>query len=136
VTDPIIVAARWLQGDEARRAIESLCDRCGIELMTIFGSAADPMTEQPGDLDVAVQGTSSDVDVLGITDALVELTHCDAIDVTVLNRARPVIRARALCGIGLYERTAGALARAQMAALGEWRDTAWLRKLDLERLAG
>lgn len=136
MADPIIVAARWLHGDEACEAIESLCGRFGIELMTIFGSAVDPMTEYPGDLDVAVQGVSSEVDALGVIDALIELTGCDAVDLTVLNRASPVVRAKALCGIGLYERTSGALARAQMAALGEWRDTAWLRRLDLDRLAG
>jgi predicted nucleotidyltransferase len=136
VSDPIVEATRWLQSDEAGSAIDSLCERFAIQLLTLFGSAVDPTVTSPGDLDIAVQGASDDVDVLGLTDALVALTHCDSVDVTVLNRARPVVRAKALCGIGLYEHTSGALARAQMAALGEWRDTAWLRRLDLERLAG
>ena len=41
-----------------------------------------------------------------------------------------------LSGRGLYENERGAYAVAQMAALAEWRDTAWLRRLDLQRMAG
>jgi predicted nucleotidyltransferase len=136
VTDPIIEAAQWLQSDDAEAAVEAVCERFEVALMTVFGSAIDTSADEPGDLDIAVQGVSPDVDVLGLTDALVELTGCDAVDVTVLNRAGPVVRAKALCGVGLYEESSGSLARAQMAALGEWRDTAWLRRLDLDRLAG
>jgi hypothetical protein len=59
----------------------------------------------------------------------------DRVDVAVLNEAGPTLRARALTGRGLYENERGAFAVAQMAALAEWRDTAWLRRLDLERMA-
>lgn len=53
----------------------------------------------------------------------------------VIDGAAPVLRARALSGLGLYESEPGVFATEQMAALAEERDTAWLRRLDLETLA-
>jgi predicted nucleotidyltransferase len=136
VIDSIGEAAARLQSGELSESIEALCETFGVKIMTIFGSAADPGALSPGDLDIGVQCVTDEVDVIGLTDALISLTDCDLVDLTVLNRGRPLIRAQALCGIGLYERTKGSLAVAQMAALAEMRDTAWLRRLDLERLAG
>jgi hypothetical protein len=69
-------------------------------------------------------------------DALTTITRFDRVNVGVLNGAGPTLRARALTGRGLYENERGAYAIAQMAALGEWRDTAKLRRLDLRRMAG
>lgn len=68
-------------------------------------------------------------------DDLVRLTDHDGIDLAVIDDADPVLRARALSGIGLYEHEAGAFATEQMAAQAEERDTAWLRRMDLDELA-
>jgi hypothetical protein len=54
----------------------------------------------------------------------------------VLNGEHPVLDAEGLGGIPLYEHRTGAFAERQMAAFGIRRDTAWLRALDLRRLAG
>jgi predicted nucleotidyltransferase len=135
VVDSIRNAAARLQSGALSDSIEVLCETFGVQIMTIFGSAVDPSALSPGDLDIGVQCVADEVDIIGLTDALVALTRCDLIDLTILNRGRPLIRAEALCGIGLYERTKGSLAVAQMASLAEMRDTAWLRRLDLERLA-
>ncbi len=58
-------------------------------------------------------------------------------DVVDLAAAGPVLRARALGPTGepLYESTSGLYATAQMAALTEAMEIAWLRRLDLELLA-
>lgn len=53
----------------------------------------------------------------------------------MIDGAEPLLRARAFTGVGLYEHERGAWAIEQMAALAEARDTAWLRRLDLQALA-
>jgi hypothetical protein len=54
-----------------------------------------------------------------------------------LNRGGPVIRERALVGsVELFESKPGALASAQVAAVLERMDTDWMRRLDLELMAG
>lgn len=59
------------------------------------------------------------------------------IDLAVLDGAGPVLRERALVGVvPLYEYRAGDWARAATAAVLERMDTAWMRRLDLEQLAG
>lgn len=82
------------------------------------------------------QADGPDLDLIGLYDDLTVLTGCELLDVAVLNGAPPTLRARALCGEGLYELEAGDYAVAQMAALAEYRDTAHLRRLELERLVG
>ena len=52
----------------------------------------------------------------------------------MIDGASPVLRAEALVGLPLYEATRGAYAVTQMAALAERRDTAHLRRLDLDAL--
>jgi hypothetical protein len=119
--------------------IDDLCRRRRVRLLALFGSAAaETATAGPvsaaGDLDVAVEWLT-DGDVVELVDALTVITNFDRVDVAVLNGASPTLRARALTGRGLYENERGAFAVAQMAALAEWRDTARLRRLDLERMA-
>jgi hypothetical protein len=74
--------------------------------------------------------------LLELLDGLTALTDCDVIDVAVIDGANPVLRAEALVGLPLYEATPGDYAVTQMAALAERRDTAHLRRLDLDALRG
>lgn len=113
----------------------SICERLGVRLLGVFGSAVREGSGAVNDLDVAA-GFLEQPDEIGLIDALVELTGCDVIDLAVLDGAGPVLRAEGLTGIALYEHEPGVYAVEQMAALGERRDTAWLRRLDLEALAG
>ncbi|MGB3053523.1 MAG: hypothetical protein WBB52_01615 [Acidimicrobiales bacterium] len=112
----------------------------GVDLLGIFGSTAAresaqvPDTE-PHDLDVAAR-FNGPVRLLELIDLLVRTTGFDRVDVAVVNGNHPVLDAEALCGIPLYEHAPGAFAEAQMAALSHRRDTAFLRRLDLEALAG
>lgn len=73
--------------------------------------------------------------MLALVGALVDLVGGDCIDLAVVDGAEPLLRARAFAGVGLYEHERGSWATEQMAAFAEARDTAWLRRLDLEALA-
>lgn len=127
-------ARRRLQGAAASGELDAICTRLGVRLLGVFGSAS--RDDGPaGDLDVAVL-FRAEPRQLELLDALSELTNYDRIDLAVLDRADPVLRSEALVGLPLYEDEPGAWAIAQMAALAERRDTAWLRALELDRLAG
>lgn len=115
--------------------LDAVCRRLGIRLLGIFGSAARDADDEPGDLDVAVS-FRGDPELLRLVDELTRISRCDQVDVTVIDDAEPVVRAEALVGIPLYEDEPGAYTVSQMAALAERRDTAWLRALQLELLAG
>ncbi len=126
--------------------IDRLCDRLGIELLGSFGSAVvawhanqrgehDSLGASPHDLDIAVQ-FAGPLRPLETLDALTALTSYDHIDLAVMNDADPVLRAAGLTGIGLFERERGAWAEAQIQAVAERRDTAWLRHLDLLAMSG
>lgn len=126
-------ALERLQSAIASGAIDAELRRLGVRVMGAFGSA----TRSGGDahdLDIGV-GVDGEVDLLAIIDLLVATTGYDRIDVAVVTGEHPVLDAEALCGLPLYEARRGDFAEAQMAALGHRRDTAWLRDLDLRRLA-
>jgi predicted nucleotidyltransferase len=119
-------------------ALDALCDELGIALVVAFGSTTAPdRLREPRDLDVAVRFRPDANDRVDVINALIDLTGFTEVDVVDLAAAGPVLRARALgpAGEPLYEATAGAYATAQMAALTEAMETAWLRRLDLELLA-
>lgn len=114
--------------------LDELCVRHGVRLLGAFGSAA--RGEPAQDLDLAVSFVASPPPVLALLDELTALTGFDRIDLLVLDDADPVARAEGLVGLPLYEHERGAYAIAQMAALAERRDTEWLRRLELDLLAG
>jgi hypothetical protein len=114
-------------------SLDPLCERHGVRVLSAFGSALH--AADPHDLDLGVGFLAGQGDLLALIDDLTVLTGCDALDVAVIDRADPVLRARALSGLGLFEHASGAFATEQMAALAEERDTAWLRRLDLDALA-
>jgi predicted nucleotidyltransferase len=121
--------------------LDAICDQFGVLVLSAFGSAIRPSLDEPRDLDVGVgfrrephrkNGTG---DRIGLWTALVELTEYEGIDLVVLDVDDPVLRAEALTGIPLYESESGAYAEAQIAAVGERRDTAFLRRRNLELMA-
>lgn len=114
--------------------LDEVCDRLGVRLLSVFGSAAHDDGPTPHDLDIAVS-FRGEPRVLELIDELVRMTGFEGIDVAVIDGAEPVLRAAALTGRPLFESEPGAFAVAQMAALAEKWDTDWLRELDLNRLA-
>lgn len=115
--------------------LDELCRRHAVRILTVFGSAVRTDGE-PRDLDVAVRfEPGRRGDLLTLLDDLTVLTGSDDLDVLVLEDAGPVARERALVGcVALYESEPRAYATAQVAAVGERLDTAWLRALDLATL--
>ena len=134
-----------LEGLERIRAaaasgeLDRVCERLGVGMLVVFGSAVDPhRVRAPGDLDIAVSLRAGAAgDLVDVVNALIDLTGTSDIDVLELGSAGVVAQARALGPPSepLYEATAGAVARAQMAALTYAMETAPLRRRDLELLA-
>lgn len=127
-----IAALGRLRSAAGDGTLDEICERHDVRLLSAFGSALT--RPDPGDLDLAVGFRGDRRDVLGLLDELTQLSGFDRLDIAVIDGAHPVLRARALSGLGLYEFAEGAFATEQMAALAEERDTAWLRRLDLETL--
>lgn len=129
------VALARLEAAALDGTLDEICERRRVRLLGVFGSAVRADEEEPSDLDVAVS-FAAEPEVLGFLDDLAALTGCDRIDLAVIDAASPVLRAEALVGIPLYEHEHGGFARAQMAAMAERRDTAWMRRMALDVLAG
>jgi predicted nucleotidyltransferase len=130
-----IVAA----GEDGR--LDEICDQFGVLVMSAFGSAARESLAEPNDLDIGVgfrrephrkNGTG---DRIALWTALVELSDYEGIDLIVLDVDDPVLRAEALTGVPIYESERCAYAEAQIAAVGERRDTAHMRRRNLELMA-
>lgn len=120
-------------------ALDQLCERHGVRILSAFGNATRTSElRPPEDLDIGVSfidpvdGRRGRLDLWG---DLVDLTGCEAIDLVVIDIDDPVLRAEALTGFGLYENVSGAFAESQIAAVGERRDTAHLRRMNLELMA-
>jgi predicted nucleotidyltransferase len=125
-----------LQAAAESGELDELCARHRVRILTVFGSAARG-ERNARDLDIGVMfEPDADPDYYAIIGHLMDVTDTD-IDFVHLNRGGPVIRERALVGsIALFESEPGALASAQIAAVLERMDTDWMRRLDLELMAG
>lgn len=113
------------------------CQRWHVNLLTVFGSASRGEPD-PRDLDIGVlTDHGADFDLFGFVTDVIELVGLEQVDVAHLNAAGPLLRERALVGsIILYENEPGTWARASTAAVMERLDTEWLRRLNLDLLAG
>lgn len=135
-TDPAAALER-LRHAAIAGELDGLCGRHAVRLLVAFGSAARHEGEGR-DLDLAIAFEPGvEADVVGLLGDLSEIVSTDRIDVMDLGRAGPVARERALVAtVPLYESEPGAFALAQMAAMLERMETAWLRRLDLEAMSG
>jgi predicted nucleotidyltransferase len=116
--------------------LDSLCRRFGVRVLSVFGSTARAEPD-PRDLDVAVLLEPGPPPNYGdLISALRDAAGID-IDFVVLNSVGPLLRERALIGsVVLYESVPGAWINAATAAATERMDTDWLRRLQLDVLAG
>ncbi len=116
--------------------LDTCCERHRIRILTVFGSTARAGSAAR-DLDVGVMlEPGAHLDYLAVIGDLTRLAGVD-VDLVHLNRGGPVIRERALVGsVPLYESEPGALARAATAAATERMETDWMRRLDVELMAG
>lgn len=116
--------------------LDALCADLGIDVLTVFGSAlVDPSTAR--DLDIGIGYlVTAERDVVRTVTELMALAGTDDVDVLVLDEAGPTAKRNALAVVlPLYESEPGRYAQRQMAAMLEFMETDWLRRLDLELLA-
>jgi hypothetical protein len=121
--------------------LKLVCRTRGLRLLVAFGSVLLPDSD-PHDVDLAFarerRGTAlGPLDLLGLIGDLTDVAVIDELDLLDLDRADPVAKAAALLpGLPLFESVEGEFARTQMAAFGEFADTAWIRRIELDGLAG
>lgn len=135
--DPTTALTR-LRDAAARGGLDELCGHHGVRLLVAFGSAVREADRPPNDLDIAVAFEPGRAgDAVGLLADLSEVAGTGDLDLMDLDRGGPVARERALVAcVPLFEWEPGTFARMQMAAMLERMDTAWLRRLDLEAMAG
>lgn len=117
--------------------LDRLCRPHRVRVLTLFGSAADPTTDAPGDLDIGVVfEPGADRDVLALLEDLVRALGTEHVDVLDARRASETARRRAVAdGQPLYESEPTAYAVAAMAADALFMETRGMRAEALESLA-
>lgn len=116
--------------ERIRPAAQRLGAEIGARLIVVFGSAARHHPS-PGDLDVGIL-TDQPLDAVAVTNRLIQALGVQAIDVTDLRRADPLLLALvARDGIPVYEAGAGAFATFVSLAARRFADTRKFR--DAER---
>lgn len=135
--DPATALTRLREAAE-RGGLDELCERYDVRLLVAFGSTVHETDRPPEDLDIAVAFEPDRVsDPIGLIADLGAIAGTGDLDLMDLGGAGPVARERALVAcVPLFERERGTFARLQMAAMLERMETAWLRRLDLEAMAG
>lgn len=130
-------ALHHLQRLAASGELPRLCEEFEVDVLVAFGSTTHPArSHEARDLDLAVRfhppRTSRLFEFIAAVEALVEGTPVDVMD---LRLAGVIGRFKALGAcIPLCEAAPGLWASMQAAAVLEYMDTAWLRRLDRELL--
>ncbi len=130
--------------DPGKTTLAETCSAFGIDCLVAFGSTVDGEAEARNhdhDLDLAFSRHPDrprrPLDVLDLIARLQEITGYSKIDLADLDRSTPIAKSEALLGgVPLFEAAPGIFAIKQMAAFSERLDTAWLRRLELDLLAG
>lgn len=130
----VLDALARLEASVASGELAALCERLGVEIVTLFGSALT--SPEPGDVDVAVGFVpGAERDLLGVVNALGELVPGDHLDVMDLDRAGPVAQKAAMVGARvLYEAHRSVSTEREIRAFMTYEDTRWLRDLQTETL--
>lgn len=134
VATPVEGMARLLAAAAAGH-LDAVCARHGVRILTVFGSAGRGEAD-PRDLDVAVSfEPGASAHLLALAGDLHEICGRE-VDLGVVDGASPVFRDRALARAEpVWEARPGLWVNAAVEAHLEYLDTAWLRRLDLERMA-
>lgn len=117
-------------------SVGPLLARHEIDLLVLFGSAKMGGARPSADLDIAV-GHAGGLDVLSLIADLYDVTGLEALDVVDLNRAGIITKGEVYAtGRPLFQSPRGIFAERAAEALTMLWDTAWLRRVQLESLAG
>ncbi len=105
----------------------------GARLIVLFGSASRGEAAAE-DLDIGILGSGT-VDIVAVTNELTQSLQTQAVDVTDLRRADPVLLALvARDGVPLFEHEPGAFARFTSVAARRFADTKKFRDAQAEAL--
>ncbi len=131
-----VVEARRTLLSMSDSEVDALCRRHGVRVLTLFGSAADPVEAHPNDLDIGVlfePGVRPDL--LALLADLVATLGTEHIDLLDAQRASETARRRAIAdGRPLYESEPTAYATAAMAADTMYMETRRMRRAALQSL--
>lgn len=107
-----------------RDAAAGLAREAGLDLVVLFGSAATGARAVPEDLDIAVRAATGVVDLMALTNRLIERVGTQHIDLVDLRRADPVLLAAvARDGVPLFEQEPATFARFVSLAVRRFADT-------------
>ena len=111
---------------ELRRAAEAVGRQVGARLIVLFGSAArlpERSSRPPEDVDLGVLHDAA-LDVVDVTNRFIRALRLQAVDVTDLRRADPLlVMLAAQDGVPVYEREPGEFARFASLAARRYADT-------------
>lgn len=123
--------------DDLRRAAETVGRDTGARLIVLFGSAArgpERPPRAPEDVDIGVLHDAAP-DLVDLTNRFIRALRLQAVDVTDLGRADPLLlMLAARDGVPLYERDPGEFARFASLAARRYADTRKFRVSEREEL--
>jgi predicted nucleotidyltransferase len=113
--------------DEIKERLAPLFKEDGLQLALVFGSVVSGRINEKSDIDLAFLFDKS-VDILGLTNRVINLLHIDHVDVVDLRRASPLLKYYAVkyCEI-LFERSPGLFHEFYSFTLRRYVDTKKLR---------
>lgn len=113
---------------EIKEKLTPLFGEKGLELILIFGSIAKGKGNKKSDIDIGFL-FEKPVDILDLTNRVIQLLKTDNIDVVDLHRAGPLLKLSAILnGKVLYEKKTGAFNEFQSLTFRIYVDTKKLRK--------
>lgn len=120
-------------GERLRRIVRDVAREEDLRLVVLFGSGARE-AESPEDLDLGVLGRTP-VDLLHLTNRLIERLERQDVDLVDLGRADPVLMVQvARDGTPLYEESPGEFARFHSLAYRRFADTRKFREAERREL--
>ena len=115
--------------EQVRRAAADVAAAIDARLILLFGSAARGDDRRPEDLDIGVLGCEGPIDAVDVTNRFIRRLETQAVDVTDLRRADPLLLMLAVRdGIPLHEDPPGEFARFVSLAARRYADTRKFRE--------
>jgi len=121
------VAAKTLSIDEMRERLAPLFKEAELQIVLLFGSLASKKGHRESDIDLAFL-FDRPIDILSLTNKVIQLLHDDHVDVIDLRRGSPILNfSAARQGRVLYERSEGLFHAFYSLAFRRYADTRKMR---------
>ena len=120
-------AVNTLSAEKIREKLAPLFNEKGLRLVLLFGSVATQNADKHSDIDLAFL-FDEPIDILDLTNRVINLLHTDNVDVVDLRRASPLLMAASVKnGKLLHERSPGLFHEFCSLAVRRFVDTKKLR---------